>query len=156
MKQSAIDRLDYLEASDVAPIEQVLQVHSSTAKPQLQSIFHLDNIRLSHLPSSYRGKYETLIRSYADIFSQHDLDVAHSTTLPHTVRLTDSNKIVSANQYRLPYHLKEVAIDYFDKLLKSSIIRPSISVFNLPLMLVKKPNADPAKPLGEQAIQAGS
>ena len=37
-----------------------------------------------------------------------------------------------------------------DKLLKSGAIRPSLSVFNSPLMLVKKPNADPTKPLGEQ------
>ena len=43
-----------------------------------------------------------------------------------------------------------MAIDYVDKLLKSGVIRPSTSVFNSPLMLVKKPNADPSKPLGEQ------
>ena len=43
-----------------------------------------------------------------------------------------------------------MAIDYVDKLLKLGVIRPSTSVFNSPLMLVKKPNADPSKPLGEQ------
>ena len=57
---------------------------------------------------------------------------------------------MSINQYQLPYHLKEVAIDYVDKLLESGVIRPSTSVFNSPLMLVKKPNADPNKPLREQ------
>ena len=66
------------------------------------------------------------------------------------MRLTDPHKIVSVNQYRLPYHLKEVAIDYVEKLLKSGVVRPSTSVFNSPLMLVQKPNADPKKPLGEQ------
>ena len=64
--------------------------------------------------------------------------------------MTDPNRIVSINQYRLPHHLKQVAIDYVDKLLKAGVIRPSMSVFNSPLMLVKKPNADPRKPLGEQ------
>ena len=75
-------------------------------------------------------------------FFKNDLDVGHSKTLPHVVRLTDPHKIVLVNQYRLPYHLKEVAIDYVEKLLKS--------VFNSPLMLVKKLNAEPKKPLGEQ------
>ena len=64
--------------------------------------------------------------------------------------MTDPNRIVSINQYRLPHHLKQVAIDYVDKLLKAGVVRPSTSVFNSPLMLVKKPNADPRKPLGEQ------
>ena len=58
--------------------------------------------------------------------------------------------MVSVNDYRLPYHLKEVAIDYVEKLLKSGVIRPSTSVFNSPLVLVKKPNAHSKKPLGEQ------
>ena len=85
-----------------------------------------------------------------DIFSKHDMDVRHSQTLPHTVRLTDHNKVVSVNQYHLPFHSKEVAIDFVQKLLKSGVIRRSTSVFNSPLMLVKKPNADPKKTLGEQ------
>ena len=106
-------------------------------------------MKLSHIPAQYREKYSSLIRSYSDTFSKHDLDVGHSSTLPQTVRLLNPNKIVSINQYRLPYHLKEVAIDYVDKLLKSGVIRPSTSVFNSPLMLVMKPNADPSKPLGE-------
>ena len=37
-----------------------------------------------------------------------------------------------------------------DRLLKSGVIRPSTSVFNSPLMLVKKPNVSKDKPLREQ------
>ena len=37
-----------------------------------------------------------------------------------------------------------------DKLLRSGVVRPSTSVFNSPLMLVKKPNSKPDKPLAEQ------
>ena len=66
------------------------------------------------------------------------------------VRLKDPNRITSITQYRLPYKLKEVAIDYVQKLMEAGVIRKSTSVFNSPLMLVKKPNADPKKPLGEQ------
>ena len=149
-KGTIVGQMSPLDKSDFAPIEQVLHVSQSQPRPLLADISHLANIKLDHIPPLYRDRYARLIRTYADIFSRHDLDVGHSKTLPHTVRLLNPNKIVSINQYRLPYHLKEVAIDYVDKLLKSGVIRPSTSVFNSPLMLVKKPNADPIKPLGEQ------
>ena len=147
---TVVGSITHIDPSDFAPIEQVLQINSLSTKPHMSDISHLANIKIDHLPLQYKERYVKLIRSYADIFSKHDLDVGHSTTLPHTVRLLDPNKIVSVNQYRLPYHLKEVAIDYVDKLLKSGVLRPSTSVFNSPLMLVKKTNADPRKPLGEQ------
>ena len=34
--------------------------------------------------------------------------------------------------------------------MKSGVVRPSTSVFNSPLRLVKKPHCDPSKPLAEQ------
>jgi hypothetical protein len=115
-------------------------------RPVLQSTDHVDKISLEHIPVAYRIRYRSLLRSYADVFSRHDLDVGRCSTLPHVVRLNDPNKVVAINQYQLPYHLKEVAIDYVDKLLKSGVVRESTSVFNTPLMLVKKPHADPNKP----------
>ena len=66
------------------------------------------------------------------------------------VRLKDPNRVTSISQYCLPYKLKEVAIDYVQKLMEAGVIRKSTSVFNSPLMLVKQTNADPKKPLGEQ------
>ena len=119
-------------------------------QPKLTSTSHVDQIRLDHIPHSVQNSYRNLLRQYADVFSKHDLDVGKCNTLPHVVRLNDESKVVSINQYRLPYHLKEVAIDYVEKLLKSGVVRESTSVFNTPLMLVKKPHADPSKPLGEQ------
>ena len=116
----------------------------------MTNIDHVKRIKLDHLPIKYHSEYAHLLTKYADIFSRHDLDVGHSKTLPHVVRLTDPHKIVLVNQYRLLYHLKEVTIYYVEKLLKSGVIRPSASVFNSPLMLVKKTNADPKKPLREQ------
>jgi len=117
---------------------------------ELTGTHHLQNIDLTHVPPNFIPKYKSLLSQYADVFSRHDLDIGHSKTLPHEVRLTDPNRVVSINQYRLPYHLKEVAIDYVDKLLRSGVVRPSTSVFNSPLMLVKKPNVSCDKPLREQ------
>ena len=85
------------------------------------------------------------------MFSQkNDLDIGNCRSLPHVVRLKDQNRITSISQYRLPYKLKEVAVDYVQKLLEAGVVRKSTSVFNSPLMSVKKPHANPNKPLAEQ------
>ena len=123
---------------------------SQPAKPVVRSVDHLERIDLSHIPVSYQARYRSLLNKYGDVFSKSDLDIGHCTSLPHVVRLKDPNRITSITQYRLPYKLKEVAIDYVQKLMEAGVIRKSTSVFNSPLMLVKKPNADPKKPLGEQ------
>ena len=114
-KDTVIGKFEGLEKQSFQPIETVLQIHKDH-KVQLAHISHLAQVKLDHFPLSVKGKYQTLVREYADIFSRHDLDVGHSKTLPNTVRLTNHNKVVSVNQYRLPYHLKEVAIDYVEKL----------------------------------------
>ena len=116
-------------------------------KPVIHSVDHLKRIDLSHIPSHYQEKYRSLLHKYADVFSKSDLDIGHCTSLPHVVRLKDPHGVTSIAQYRLPYKLKEVAIDYVQKLMEAGVIRKSMSVFNSPLMLVKKPNADPNKPL---------
>ena len=122
----------------------------NTKPPPLTDTSHVDKIPLSRLPLSYQPKYKHHLREFSDVFSKNDLDLGHCKTLPHPVKLKDPNKIVSINQYRLPHHLKEVAIDYVQKLLAAGVVRKSNSVFNSPLMLVKKTHADPKKPLAEQ------
>ena len=136
-KNSIIGKFEGLERTAFKSIDSVLQINQNK-RVVITDTSHLKQVKLDHIPLSVKGKYQSLLMEYVDIFSKHDLDVGHSQTLPHTVRLTDNNKVVSVNQYRLPYHLKEVAIDYVEKLLKSGVIRPSTSVFNSPLMLVKK------------------
>ena len=146
--KSAIAKLSVDPAMKVTPLAQCLSI--STAKPAIFSTSHVDAIPLDNIPYTFQSQYRNLLRSYADVFSTNDLDIGHCRSLPHHVRLKDPNRLTAINQYRLPYHLKEVAIDYVQKLLAAGVVRKSTSVFNSPLMLVKKPHADPKKPLAEQ------
>ena len=130
------------------PVTEVLTVQRNVVK--CQPTDHVNTIILDHLPVAEQPKYKALLREFSDVFSRNDLDVGHCRSLPHKVRLKDPNRVTSINQYRLPYHLKEVAVDYVQKLLHAGVVRKSSSIFNSPLMLVKKPQADPAKPLAEQ------
>ena len=88
----------------------------------LNLVDHLQRIDLSHIPSHYQERYRLLIHKYGDVFSKSDLDIGHCESLPHVVRLKDPNRITSINQYRLPYKLKEVAIDYVQKLMEAGVI----------------------------------
>ena len=115
-KNSPLAKIDTCPENHCKPVNEVLTVYNGSAR--ITDTAHLKNIDLSHVPGKYLSQYQSLLASFADVFSKHDLDVGHCKTLPHHVRLTDPNRIVSINQYRLPYHLKEVAIDYVDKLLR--------------------------------------
>ena len=129
-KNSPLGTVSTNPSTQFAEYHEVFSVQHG--KPVLKDTSHIEKVDLSHVPPNYIASYKSLLIKYADVFSRHDLDVGHSKTLPHQVRLTDPNRVVSINQYRLPYHLKEVAIDYVDKLLRSGVVRPSTSVFNSP------------------------
>ena len=140
------DKVGRLHIDDLMNVQQCLAIHDG--KPQLTSpkdFNHVDKIPLDHIPLKFQNEYRVLLRSYADMFSKNDLDLGHCKDLPHQVRLIDPNRLP-----QLINHLKEVAIDYVKKLHAAGVIRKSNSVFNSPLMLVKKPHANPKKPLAEQ------
>ena len=83
-------------------------------------------------------------RPVSEVFQVH-----HGRT-----RLTDTSHLKQIDLSHIPDHYRpkyhSLLHEFVDKLLKSGVIRPSTSVFNSPLMLVKKPNADISKPLAEQ------
>jgi len=141
-------KLCEVDISSELQVFSIEDIKPPKGKPQPQN--EPINVDLSQVPMEYRNRYHELITKFQDVFSKNDLDVGHCTSLPHKVRLKDPNRITSINQYRLPFHLKHVAIDYVHKLLQAGVVRKSSSVFNSPLMLVKKPQADPNKPLAEQ------
>ena len=143
-KGTELCQVDISTDLEVFSVDYLRNPPSSTPTPRKVPV------DLSNVPWEYRDKYLKLLESFSDVFSKDDLDVGHCKSLPHKVRLKDPNRITSINQYRLPHHLKQVAIDYVSKLLQAGVVRKSSSVFNSPLMLVKKPHADPKKPLAEQ------
>ena len=116
VKLSKTDKVGTLHLDNrmtVEPIDQCLAIHDN--KPRLvrtNDFKHVDKIPLLHIPPKFQADYRALLRSYSDVFSKDDLDLGHCKDLPRQVRLIDPNRITAINQYRLPHHLKEVAIDY--------------------------------------------
>lgn len=116
------------------PLTDCLSINKST--PKIVKTAHVDKISLDHLPEKWIPKYRSLLRSCADVFWKMTWMLAIAQVyLPYQLKLIAPNRITSISQYRLPHHLKEVAMDYVKKLLTVGIIRKSNSVFNSPLML---------------------
>ena len=150
-KTDKVGRLHLDSLMTAEPINLCLAIrHNEPRLVKTKDFRHVDKIPLDHIPTNYQPNYRALLCSYSDVFSKNDLDLGHCKDLPHQVRLIGPNRITAINQDRLPHHLKEVAIDYVKKLLAAGVIRKSNSVFNSPLMLVKKPHAEPKKPLDKQ------
>jgi hypothetical protein len=108
------------------------------------------DIKLDHLPDDFRPKYLQLLNQFSDVLSLNVNEVGNATAVKQRITLKDPNKIASTPPYRLPVHLKEVALTYVRTLLDAGIIRKSTSPFCSPLLLVKKPNAKPDAPLVSQ------
>ena len=76
----------------------------SNAPPRpnnIVSVDHLKRIDLDHFPYQYQTQYRSRLHKYSDVFSTSDLDIGHSKSLPHVVRLKDPNWVTSISQYRL-------------------------------------------------------
>ena len=101
-KKAPLAQIEIFAENNCKPVNKVFMIKDN--KTKLTDISHIKNINLTHVPTNYLDSYKTLLTNFADAFSRHDLDVGHCKTLPHRVRLTNPNKIVSINQYRLPYH----------------------------------------------------
>ena len=122
----------------MTPLDKCIVSSVSAADPVRKQ--HISKINLDHIPLDFKARYCSLLERFSDVFSRSDLDIGHCQSLPHVVRLRDPNKTVSINQYRLPHHLKEVAIDYVQKLLAAGVVRKSTSVLLIvPSCWFKKP-----------------
>lgn len=97
---------------------------------------------LANIPEKFHQQYIQLLHDYSDIFSVDPNDIGKCDVVTQRITLKDANKVACTPPYRIPHHLKEVAVQYVHKLLSAGVIQKSTSPFCSPLMLVRKPNAE--------------
>lgn len=107
-------------------------------------------VPLDHLGPQWKSQYQNLFSSFVDVFSLNPNDIGKCAVLPQTIVLKDPARICCTPPYRTPPHLQGVVNEYVDNLLAAGVIQKSTSPFCSPLLLVKKANASPDKPLVEQ------
>lgn len=56
----------------------------------------------------------------------------------HDIKLTDPNAVIYQRQYRISYKYQEELDEVVDKMLQDGVIAPSLSPFNIPVVVVEK------------------
>lgn len=80
---------------------------------------------------------QPILDQFQDIF-ETPVDLPPVRTTDHAINLLPDHKVVNQRSYRLPHHQKEAMETIVAQLLQSTVIRPSLSPFSSPAILVKK------------------
>ena len=72
-----------------------------------------------------------------DVFAFHDMDLG-TTDLTEADIDTGNNEPVNLRPYRIPISQRQVLSDIIDDMLEAKIIRPSMSPWNFPVILIDK------------------
>jgi hypothetical protein len=59
-------------------------------------------------------------------------------SVDHAISLMDMNKKINQSPYRLPHHQKDAMEELIKQMLQNQMIRPSISPYSSPMILLKK------------------
>ena len=112
-----------------------LPLDSDSKDPQLDSI-HIDtgNVTLEQ----YGGVRE-FIEKNKDLFSWHDTDIGHVTTVEHHIELLDETPFKQRPR-RIPPAMYQEVRDHLQQLIDAGIIRKSKSPFSSNVVLCRKKN----------------
>jgi hypothetical protein len=80
---------------------------------------------------------QTVLSEFADVFQEPD-SLPPPRAVDHTIPLIEDQKPINQRAYRLPYHKKNAMEELIKQLLLANMIRPSVSPYSSPVILVKK------------------
>lgn len=80
---------------------------------------------------------QSLLNKFKQLFVE-PTELPPTRSIGHTIPLVPEHKMVNQRGYRLPHHQKDAMETIVAQLLHSSLIRPSLSPFSSPAILVKK------------------
>lgn len=89
-----------------------------------------------------RVKLLRLLYQYRDVFSVDDYDLGAATIIKHRI-IPKSDKVVYRRQYRHSEEQHKQIDEEVEKLLKSGVVKESMSPYNSPVLMV--PKAEPGK-----------
>ena len=101
-----------------------------------------ENLRTEHLNKEEEASLRGLCEKYNEIFGLEGDKLGYSTKAEHSITLIPGTKPIYVKPYRLPQAHKEEVNRQVQEMVKEGIIRPSVSQWNAPLLVVpKKPDA---------------
>lgn len=89
-----------------------------------------------NLDEEQKLAFQSLILQYVDVFAKDDFDLGHFTAVHHSIDTGDA-KPVKQKMRRTPIHFVGEEKKHLEKMLKSGVIRPSVSEWAAPPVLVR-------------------
>ena len=111
-------------------------------KKNYPEIYNMYMESLKGLDEVYRKELLHILYKYRDVFSTDDCDIGSTTLIKHRI-VPKSNKVVYRRQYKHSEEQHRQIDAEVEKLLKSGVIRESMSPFNNPILMV--PKKEPGK-----------
>jgi len=109
------------------------------SKPLLSREEKIKNLlRIKHLNSEERKALINICTEYSDVFHLEGDPLTHTTKIEHEIITKTNSSSVNVRPYRLPEKHKTEVNRQIKEMLKHEIIRPSISQWNAPLLVVPK------------------
>lgn len=97
----------------------------------------------SHFKSIEAGKMvvsegvNTILKEFSEVF-QEQIQLPPKRTQVHRINLLPEHGPVNVRPYKYPHHQKEEIERQVEELLKAGVIKPSMSAYSSPVILVKK------------------
>lgn len=98
----------------------------------------LKGFNLDHMAPDVRAQVEGLLVEFSDLFRDDEDIVQTCKGVKHSIVLEPGAVPVYKKPYRIPYRQREVVKGEIDRLLKAKVIRPSVSPWSSPIVLVTK------------------
>ena len=106
-------------------------------KPEAREFIKTFNT--DHLSDSVQSQLNEFLIEHFEDFSQHDLDLGHTTINPHSIHMIDP-KPWKEKPRRIPPNLYEEVRQHLKLMLDMGVIRPSNSSYSSNVVLARKPN----------------
>ena len=104
-------------------------------------VFEIFKAQLSKLPGDQEMRMKDILHEFKDVFSKSKLDLGYNNSFEHRIE-TGSAAPIACSPRRVPVALEDKVDQLVQQLLQQKIIRPSVSPWNSPIVVVSKKNGE--------------
>ena len=120
--------------------EEETQPLVSNVKERERSENPIVDLNDSDVTEEQKVKLRKLFDEYSDVFQKAGVPLRKTPILEHEIRLKPNQKPIRSQMYRTSPKQREIMDEHITDMLNDGIIRPSMSSWSSPVVLVEKPD----------------
>ena len=107
-----------------------------------QSILNKIDLDQSDLDTTQKHEMRLLLKNFEDVFADHPSEIGCTNLLTYDIKLKDNVKPIRLRPYKTGWKARELIEQQVDEWVENGIIRPSMSEWSFPCLLVAKKGTD--------------